>query len=78
MDKLDKKMIFGILLTIIGLFFTAFCFVDAVLNPCIYNGIDGLLGAFLGQDTLIPFVISFVIMILGLGICFWRAFRKEK
>ena len=29
---MDKKMIFGILLTVIGLFFTAFCFVDAVLN----------------------------------------------
>lgn len=75
---MDKKMIFGILLTIIGLFFTAILLVDALLNPCIYNGVDGLLGAFLGQGTLIPFVVSLAIMILGIGVCFWRAFRKEK
>lgn len=75
---MDKKMIFGILLTIIGLSFSAICFVDALLNPCIYNGIDGLLGAFLGQDTLIPFVISFAAMILGVGICYREAFREKK
>ena len=71
---MDKKMIVGVLLTLIGLVFSAFCFFDAVLNPCNYNGIEGLLGAFLGQHTLIPFIISLAVMAAGLGICFWRAF----
>ena len=75
---MDKKMVCGILLTIIGLVFSAFCFITAVQNPWNYNGIDGLLGAFLGTNTLIPFVISFGVMILGLVICFWRALKGDK
>ena len=75
---MDKKMVCGILLTIIGLVFSAFCFINAVLNPVIYNGIDGLLGALLGNETLIPFIISLLVMVFGLAICFWRAFGKEK
>ena len=75
---MDKKMVCGIMLTIIGLVFTAFCFINAVLNPCIYNGINGLLGSLLGRNTLIPFIISSVVMILGLVICFWRAFKGDK
>lgn len=75
---MDKKMVCGILLTIIGLVFSAFCFINAVQNPWNYNGIDGLLGSLLGTDTLIPFIISLLVMVLGLAICFWRAFRKEE
>ena len=75
---MDKKMVCGILLTIIGLVFSAFCFITVVQNPWNYNGIDGLLGAFLGTNTLIPFVISFGVMILGLVICFWRALKGDK
>ena len=73
---MDKKMVCGILLTIIGLVLSSFCFINALLNPWNYNGIDGLLGSFLGTNTLIPFIISFVVMILGLVICFWRAFKE--
>ena len=75
---MDKKIGCGILLTIIGLVLSAFCFINAVLNPWNYNGIDGLLGSLLGTNTLIPFIISFVVMILGLVICFWRAFKGDK
>lgn len=75
---MDKKMVCGILLTIIGLVFSAFCFINAVLNPWNYNGIDGLLGSLLGTKTLIPFIISLIVMVLGLALCFWRAFRNEK
>lgn len=75
---MDKKMVCGILLTIIGLVFSAFCFIYAVMNPWSYNGIEGLLGSLLGTNTLIPFIISLVVMVIGLGICFWIAFRNEK
>ena len=75
---MDKKMVCGILLTIIGLVFSAFCFIYAVMSPWSYNGIEGLLGSLLGTNTLIPFIISLVVMVIGLGICFWIAFRNEK
>lgn len=75
---MDKKMICGILLTVIGLVFSALCFINGILNPWEYNGISGLLGSLMGIHTLIPFILSLVVMIVGLVICFWRAFRKEK
>lgn len=75
---MDKKMICGILLTIIGLVFSALCFINALLNPWDYNGITGLLGSLLGTRTLVPFCISFAVMIGGLVLCFWRAFTKGK
>lgn len=41
---MSNKMISGVLVTIIGLVFSAFSFIYAVLNPWNYNGIDGVLG----------------------------------
>ena len=38
--------------------FSSFCFIYAVMNPWNYNGINGLLGSFLGTQTLVPFIIS--------------------
>lgn len=67
----------GILLTLIGLVFSAFCFMNAVLNPWTYHGVGGLLGALLGSQTLIPFIVALVVMIFGLAICFWIAFKNK-
>ncbi|MDY6020470.1 MAG: hypothetical protein SPI70_03515 [Oscillospiraceae bacterium] len=74
---MDKKMVVGVLLSVIGLVFSAFAFIYAALNPWNYNGITGLLGSFLGTHMLIPFIISTLVMLAGLAICFWRAFTKE-
>ena len=52
------KLLCGLLLTLVGLVFSSFCFIYAVMNPCNYNGINGLLGSFLGTQTLVPFIIS--------------------
>lgn len=73
---MDKKMICGVLVTMIGLIFSVFTFIYSALNPCIYNGIDGLLGSLLGTDMLIPFIISMIVMLSGLGYCFWCAYKK--
>ena len=59
-----KRMIFGVLLTLIGLLFFAFCFIYAVLNPL--------------NNVGIPFILSFAVMCVGLVICGWEAFRKDK
>ena len=72
----NKKMIFGLLLAVIGCIFSAFCFFYVVMHPCVYNGIGGLRGAFLNTDLTVPFVISMIVMIAGIVICGIEAFRK--
>ena len=73
-----KRMVFGILLTLIGLLFFAFCFIHAILNPVTLNGVEGLMSAFICHYTLVPFILSSVVMCAGLVICGWEAFRKGK
>ena len=75
---MNNKMVFGVLVTVIGLVFSAFSFIYAALNPWNWNGIGGLLGSFLGTHMLIPFIIGMGIMIAGLVICFIEAYRKDK
>ena len=53
---MSNKMVFGVLITIIGLVFSTFSFIYATLNPWNWNGIDGLLGSLLGTHMLIPFI----------------------
>lgn len=72
-----KKMILGILITMIGLVYSSFSFIYATIHPWTYNGIGGLLGSFLGTGMLEPFVISTVIMCFGLMLCFVEAYRKH-
>ena len=73
-----KRMVFGILLTVIGFVFFAFCLIHALLNPVILNGVGGLLSALIHHGTLVPFILSAVVMCAGLAICGWEAFRKDK
>ena len=74
---MNNKMVFGVLITLIGLVFSAFSFIYAALNPWIWNGIDGMLGSFLGTHMLIPFIIGLVVLIIGLIICFREAYLKH-
>ena len=72
-----KRIIFGTLITIIGLVFTAFTFIYAALNPWSYNGIDGLMGSFLGTQMLVPFIISLIVLVIGLAIVGFEAYRRK-
>ena len=45
---------------------------------CIYNGIEGILGDFLGNDLLMPFIISVVVLCVGVALCLVEAYRKDK
>ncbi|MDD3429881.1 MAG: hypothetical protein PHG02_07750 [Oscillospiraceae bacterium] len=72
-----KKIIFGVLLTITGLIFAAFSFIYAALNPWDYNGIGGLMGSFLGTQMLGPFIISVLILVIGLAIVGFEAYNKK-
>ncbi len=73
-----KRMVFGVLLTVIGFVFFAFCLIHALLNPVILNGVGGLLSALIHHGTLVPFILSAVVMCAGLAICGWEAFRNDK
>ena len=75
---MDKKMICGVLVTVIGLAFSMFTLAYAAMNPWDYNGIDGLLGSLLGTQMLMPLMLSMTVMLAGLGYCFWCAYRKDK
>lgn len=75
---MDKKMVCGVLLTVIGLAFSIFALAYASMHPWDYNGIDGLLGSLLGTQMLMPLILSMTAMLAGLGYCFWCAYRKEK
>lgn len=74
---MTNKMMFGVLVTVIGLVFAAFSFIYAAINPWNWNGIDGLLGSFLGTHMLIPFIIGVVVMTVGLVICFKETYGEE-
>lgn len=73
-----KRMVFGVLLTVIGFVFFAFCLIHALLNPVILNGVEGLLSAFISHGTLVTFILSAIVMCAGLVICGWEAFRKDR
>ena len=75
---MDKKMICGVLVTVIGLAFSIFALAYASMNPWDYNGIDGLLGSLLGTQMLTPLILALTMMLAGLGYCFWCAYRKDK
>lgn len=74
---MKNRMVFGCLITLIGLVFSLFSFIYVTVNPCIYNGIDGFLGSLLGNDMLLPFIISTAVMIVGLVLCYKEAYRKS-
>ena len=72
-----KKIIFGGLLTLVGLAFSLACFLFAAAHPWDWNGTGGLMGSFLGTSTLFPFLLGVVALIAGLVICFCEAYLKK-
>jgi len=72
-----KRFIFGLIIFLLGAVVSVFNYIDAVLNPCTYNGIDGLEGAFLSRGTLDITIFSMIVLLVGLCICGFEAFRKK-
>lgn len=73
-----KKFIFGAFVFWGGFIFLAFSVMYAIKNPATYNDIGGVRGALLGNDLFGIFVISLVITMIGIGICGYEAYGKEK
>ena len=70
-----KKFICGIILCIIGFMFAFVCFIRTLYKPFYYNGREGLLASFLGNNTLLPFIISMLVLIAGVSICIYEAYK---
>ena len=66
---MTKKMIFSLLLTLIGMDFSLFCFIQAATH---------LWGSFLGTGMLFPFILAMAVMCGGLVICYLEAYPKNK
>ena len=73
-----KRFIFGAFVFWGGLIFLAFSFMYAIMNPAIYNGIDGFIGSLKYHDLIIPFIISLGATLVGIGICGYEAYGKEQ
>lgn len=73
-----KKFLFGLLVTVIGLLFSGFIFVYAVMNPIIFNDTYGLMGSLLGAHLLFPFIISLIVLIIGVAICAHETYPKSE
>lgn len=72
-----KKFMFGLIVFLLGAVISVFNYIDAVLNPCNYNGIGGLQGTFLGRGTLSITIVFVIIMLVGLGVCGFEAYKKK-
>ena len=75
---MNKKMVLGVVLSLIGAAYSLFCFIHAATHPWDYNGIDGLLGSFLGTHMLFPFILAMAVLCGGLAVCFREAYPKNK
>jgi hypothetical protein len=72
-----KKFLFGLIIFLLGAVVSLFNYINAVQNPCSYNGIEGLYGAFLGRGTLSITIVFIIVLVIGLGICGFEAYRKK-
>ncbi len=63
----SHQVTFWLIVACMGFVASAFCLGWAISHPVVYNGIDGLYGSLLGNDSLGLFIIGSVIMVFGLG-----------
>ena len=74
----SNKMIFGALLTMIGLAFSGLSFLYASLNPWPIENMNGFTGALAGTNMWVLMFVGIVIMIVGFIICFKEAYPDIK
>jgi ABC-type Fe3+ transport system permease subunit len=75
---MDKKMITGVLMTIMGFVVSLVCFIYVLIaEETTYGGI-GLFNIFIETGTLIPFIVSAVVMCIGLVLCFMEAYQERR
>lgn len=72
-----KRLLFGIMLSIVGLSYSLICFHGIVSNPWICNSGEGLLSAFLETGTLLPYLLSSGLLLLGILLTLMEAYGRK-
>jgi len=72
-----KKMFFGALLFMYGFIVKTLFAVLSFIHPWDYNNITGLRGFLLGTKTTWVFVLSCMMSIVGIVICFYEAYIRK-
>ncbi len=72
-----KKMLFGMFLTTISAIYSLVLLVTATDHPVTYNGADGLYANLRGNGLFVPFLVSVVLVFVGIALCMIEAHRKN-
>lgn len=72
-----KRLMFGSLLTVIGLSFSLVCFSEALSNPWYMHNASGVIGTFEEMQITFPLLLSLTLMLVGLVIMLFEAYRKR-
>ena len=72
-----KRLLFGMMLSLVGLSYSLVCFHGVVSNPWYSNAEDRLFSCFYQANTLAPFFISTTLLLIGLIVVMFEAFRKK-
>ena len=72
-----KRLMFGIMLTVVGLSFSLVCFYGALSNPWYMSISSGVIGIFEELHITFPFLLSLTLMLVGLVITLFETYRKR-
>jgi len=72
-----KRLMFGIMLTVVGLSYSLVCFSQALSNPWYLHEMSGVIGAFDEMKITFPFLIALTLMLVGLVITLFETYRKR-
>ncbi|MEZ3443928.1 MAG: hypothetical protein K1W30_02105 [Lachnospiraceae bacterium] len=73
-----KKIICGAVLALIGVIYSITLMVLATVYDVHSDGASGLWGLLQGFNVELPLIISLGVVIVGIAICIWGVFDKEK
>lgn len=68
---------FGLLLILIGFVVSFTCFKYVISNPYIVDGKRGLYISFIENDLWIPFILSALVCLCGVFICWYDAYKHK-
>ncbi len=73
-----KKIICGAVIALIGVIYSITLMVLATVYDVHSDGASGLWGLLQGFNVELPLIISLGVVIVGIAICIWGVFDKEK
>ena len=72
-----KHLMFGIMLTVVGLSYSLVCFSQALSNPWYVGDTGGIFNTFGELQITFPFLLALTLMLVGLVITLFETYRKR-